>query len=65
QKKKNVYSQKQKSDITKKKNTKKKKKKKKTPAIKLTFSSHISRMPPFARNSSVSRFALIYVIIVN
>ncbi|KEJ16855.1 putative carbamoyl phosphate synthase small subunit [Escherichia coli 6-175-07_S3_C3] len=38
---------------------------KKNPAIKLTFSSHISRMPPFARNSSVSRFALIYVIIVN
>lgn len=37
----------------------------KNPAIKLTFSAHISRMPPFARNSSVSRFALIYVIIVN
>ncbi|KEK87866.1 putative carbamoyl phosphate synthase small subunit [Escherichia coli 3-475-03_S3_C2] len=41
------------------------KKNKKNPAIKLTFSAHISRMPPFARNSSVSRFALIYVIIVN
>ena len=36
----------------------------KNPAIKLTFSAHISRMPPFARNSSVSRFALIYVIIL-
>ncbi|KDW35201.1 hypothetical protein AC15_0069 [Escherichia coli 2-156-04_S3_C2] len=37
----------------------------KNTTIKLTFSSHLSRMPPFARNSSVSRFALIYVIIVN
>ncbi|OSL36560.1 hypothetical protein EAPG_03712 [Escherichia albertii B156] len=37
----------------------------KNPVIKLTFNPLISRMPPFARNSSVSRFALIYVITVN